>query len=309
MTQPIDNSTVSTHLGRASTYRSTYDSTLLVKELRQNNRTHLGIKNSSEIPFVGYDIWNAYEISCLLSNGTPIVAYAKIVYPCDSEYIVESKSLKLYLNSFNMEKKGSNQISALADMRNTIADDLSNLLGTTVQVQLYDVNSILIQHLSPDLVINGDSKYRTLETMVDTSKLNCNTYTVSPGLLEWSKAFSPCPVVQAYHTSLLKSNCRVTGQPDWGDVYIYCVSDKLIHPASLLQYIISFRNENHFHEEIIETIYVDLNHALNPLQLCVHGLYVRRGGIDINPIRASEQGLIEHAIMNPSLGCIQTLRQ
>jgi 7-cyano-7-deazaguanine reductase len=307
MTQATDNTAVSTHLGHTSTYRSTYDASLLVREPRQNNRTHLDILNSNEIPFVGYDVWNAYEISCLLNNGIPIVAYAKIVYPCDSEYIVESKSLKLYLNSFNMDKRGNTRVCAMVDMRNTITSDLSQLLSTTVQVNLFDASKMDASHSTAELTVNRDNKYRTLEKIVDTSQLNCEVYQSTAGLIKCYN--TDAPTVQAYHSSLLKSNCRVTGQPDWGDIYIYCVSNDIVIPASLLQYIVSFRNENHFHEEIIEKIYVDLNRVLKPTQLYVHGLYVRRGGIDINPIRASEQGLIENVLVNPGTGCLQSARQ
>lgn len=304
MTQP-DNTIVSTHLGQKSTYRSTYDPTLLVREPRQNNRTHLGLKNDN-LPFVGFDVWNAYEISCLLDNGTPIVAYAKIVYPCDSEYIVESKSLKLYLNSFNMNKRGDSVITALKNLTFAISDDLTRLLGITVQVYLYNASDIAL-HLTSSGVFNWDHRYQTLEKIVDVAKLNCNIYKASPNILRSHEVESP--ILQTYHSSLLKSNCRVTGQPDWGDIYIHCISNRLLDPASLLQYIISYRDENHFHEEVIETIYMNLYNLLMPSQLCVQGLYVRRGGIDINPIRASNHNLIENIAVNASSGCIRSPRQ
>ena len=303
----MDNSIVSKHLGQTSQYKSTYDPSLLVKEPRRSNRVHLGLVDDN-LPFVGYDVWNAYEVSCLLKNCVPIAAYAKIVYPCNNLYIVESKSLKLYLNSFNMYPMGDTVAEALVNLEVVISNDLSDLLGVTVHVSLYDASLAMQNRPSTvSLAIEDIHVYKTLETIVDTSALKTNTYTEDRNLLQW--ATSEVQTVQAYHSALLKSNCRVTGQPDWGDVYIKIVSNKIVDPASLLKYIISFRGENHFHEEIIETIYRRLDSAIAPTQLLVQGLYVRRGGIDINPVRASAEGLIFGPFVKSNCGCIQTNRQ
>jgi len=302
----LDNTQVSQHLGKTSSYKATYDKSLLVRELRQNNRDHLGIQ-PGKLPFVGFDVWNAYEVSCLLDSGVPIAAYAKITYPCDNDYIVESKSIKLYLNSFNMEKMGPNFKKAKETLQEVISRDLTDLLGVTVLVGVYSASVKTGQHNTPTSWQLNNSVFPTLEEIVDTSQLTCSTYSETPLLLKSQR--SSASVVQAFHSALLKSNCRVTSQPDWGDVYIYMVGKEVVSPASLLEYIISFRNENHFHEEIIETIYTRLHTLFSPEQLVVYGFYVRRGGIDINPVRASSQDLINSNITSLYSGCIQTCRQ
>lgn len=299
----LDNTQVSQHLGKTSSYKATYDKSLLVRELRQNNRDHLGIDHG-KLPFVGFDVWNAYEVSCLLDNGVPIAAYAKIVYPCDNEYIVESKSIKLYLNSFNMETMGPDFKSAKQGLQETISEDLTELLGVTVLVHVYSASQQQTIHCTPNSSLHN---YQTLEEIVDISKLTCDTYQEQPLLLR--SQTSEAPVVQKFHSALLKSNCRVTSQPDWGDVYIHMVGKEVVSPASLLQYIVSFRGENHFHEEIIETIYVRLQAHFSPDQLAVYGFYVRRGGIDINPVRASSQDLLSSNIVGVYTGCFQSSRQ
>lgn len=303
----IDNSHVSKHLGKTSQYKSTYDPSLLVKEPRQSNRKHLNI-DDDKLPFSGVDIWNAYEISCLLDNGMPIAAFAKICYPCDNKYIVESKSLKLYLNSFNMQPMGGTPTEALTRLTRVIEGDLSALLETQVSVTIkIALPATIMPAGSPNEVLNANQEYKTLEQIVDVSKLACSVYTETPQLLQWHQ--SKTPVVQQFHSALLKSNCRVTSQPDWGDVYIHLVSDKIVDPASLLQYIVSFRDECHFHEEIVETIYKRLHDAFNPVQLVVYGFYVRRGGIDINPIRASNLQLVSTVFSSYGYVGLKTLRQ
>ncbi|NBP00991.1 MAG: NADPH-dependent 7-cyano-7-deazaguanine reductase QueF [Proteobacteria bacterium] len=239
----LDNSNISKHLGKVTGYKSTYDPSLLVREPRINNRKHLGITDE-DVPFGGFDIWNAYEVSCLTNEGMPIAAIAKIVYPCKNKYIVESKSIKLYMNSFNMQKFKGSIVSILTELQDTIARDLSKLLET-----------------------------------------------------------------QRFHSALLKSNCRVTSQPDWGDVYIHYKGKYEINPTSLLQYIVSFRDECHFHEEICETIYMRLLQKFYPEELVVSCLYVRRGGIDINPTRASNYSLLDKALIDETKYFTKTARQ
>jgi len=298
MKTQLDNTQVSKHLGQRSEYKTEYDRRLLVREPRQSNRTHLDISDNNP-PFVGYDVWNAYEVSGLTTKGVPVTGYAKIRYPCTNEYIVESKSLKLYFNSFNMSQLGETADKVRSAIESFASRDLSKLLETNVQVTVFPCStyqSVLeLPRYRGCLDEHYFKKYVTLEDVVDTSEVDCDKYTEDPDLLE-IESVDPGEdgfgTMQLYHSSLLKSNCRVTGQPDWGDVYILMKSHALVDTTSLLKYIVSFRDECHFHEEICETMYKRLSDAFTPTDLCVSCLYVRRGGIDINPVRASRTPLI-----------------
>ena len=294
--QVLDNSNIAVHLGKTSQYKNTYDKTLLVKEPRQNNRTYLGIENDN-LPFVGFDTWNAYECSFLLNNGCPLTGVAKVCYPADSRYIVESKSIKLYFNSFNMEKMGGNIRDAILKFKNTASADLSDLLGTHARV------SFLPGHLVDKTEVSAHDFYdkelfKTVENEIDEEelmKVKFDTYTETPALLQQDMSLNTSEfdyTEQYYHSGLLKSNCRVTSQPDWGDVYIYMKSNSIVDKVSLLKYIVSFRDECHFYEEICECVYKRLHDIFKPTELFVMCLYARRGGIDINPVRASSQELM-----------------
>lgn len=304
MNTALDNSNISVHLGKVTGYKSTYDPTLLVREPRSNNRKHLGISDDS-LPFTGYDIWNAYEVSCLTNDGMPIAAIAKIVYPCSSKYIVESKSIKLYLNSFNMQKIKGNIIAALMELQETIARDLSKLLETEVKVYVRSTKAVADDLYYPPVFSNKD--YPTLENGIDVSMISAQHYSETPELL--SAIESTVSTTQRFHSALLKSNCRVTSQPDWGDVYIHYKGKWAINPTSLLKYIVSFRDECHFHEEICETIYKRLLDKFNPEELVVSCLYVRRGGIDINPTRASQYNLLDRSLIDEYKYFTKTVRQ
>jgi 7-cyano-7-deazaguanine reductase len=287
MKAKLDNSTISTHLGSRSDYKSTYDASLLVREPRQGNRKHLELDDDN-LPFVGYDIWNAYEVSGLTKTGVPVTGFAKVRYPCTNKYIVESKSIKLYFNSFNMTQLGDSPKQVRETIEYMSSRDLSDLLETNVEVTIFDTT---LTHISETIFTN----YITLEDNIDTDSLVCDTYTETPGLLEvidTDPGEEGSGIRQLYHSSLLKSNCRVTSQPDWGDVYISMTSHLLADKESLLKYIVSFRDECHFHEEICETIYKRLSDVYSPSELCVSCLYVRRGGIDINPVRASSSEML-----------------
>lgn len=300
----LDNSNVSVHLGQTSKYKSTYDKTLLVREPRSNNREHLEIKDSN-LPFTGYDIWNAYEVSGLSNKGTPVCGYAKIKYSCSSKYIVESKSIKLYFNSFNMTKLGDLPGDIYSTIENTAVSDLSVLLESPVEVRVFPACES-----QPSWDIFGE--YINLENSINTGNVICDTYTETPDLLKIDET-SPVSIIQKYKSALLKSNCRVTSQPDWGDVFIYMRSHMTVDPESLLRYIVSFRDECHFHEEICETIYKRLLDIFSPSDLCVSCLYVRRGGIDINPVRSSSEALLSlssiSAVLNINNPSVKTSRQ
>lgn len=300
----LDNSNISKHLGKVTGYKSTYDPTLLVREPRINNRKHLGI-NDEDAPFGGFDIWNAYEVSCLTNEGMPIAAIAKIVYPCKNKYIVESKSIKLYMNSFNMQKFKGSLKDIVSELQHTIAKDLSNLLETEVKAYVRLTSDVQDNLFYPPVFCN--SNYPTLEKTIDISTISARQYVETPAIL--SSTESTVSTVQRFHSALLKSNCRVTSQPDWGDAYIHYKGKHAINPTSLLQYIVSFRDECHFHEEICETIYMRLFNLFNPEELVVSCLYVRRGGIDINPTRASRYDLLDAALIDETKYFTKTSRQ
>lgn len=304
MNTTLDNSNISKHLGKITGYKATYDPSLLVREPRQNNRKHLNISDD-KLPFCGYDIWNAYEVSCLTNDGMPVAAIAKIVYPCTSKYIVESKSIKLYMNSFNMEKIKGNLLQVRNQLQSTIAQDLSKLLETDVKVYVRlneDVDDVIFYP-----PVFRRSLYPTLERSIDVTYLEATHYSETPDLLAGIE--TSVATVQRFHSALLKSNCRVTSQPDWGDVYIHYKGKYAINPTSLLKYIVSFRDECHFHEEICETIYKRLQDKFNPEELVVTCLYVRRGGIDINPTRANTGELLDRALIDETKYFTKTARQ
>jgi 7-cyano-7-deazaguanine reductase len=307
----LDNSNISKHLGQSSQYKSIYDPSLLVREPRQSNRTHLDIQDE-DLPFVGNDTWNAYEVSGLTDHGLPVTGIAKIVYPCSSKYIVESKSIKLYFNSFNMTSLGKDA----NEVRNTIAiraaEDLSKLLEADVKVKVFS-NDVILKNVidaytewGHDLVKHKNKAFITLEEEYPVDGVEFSVYSETPELLEVLDS----EVEEVYyHSALLKSNCRVTSQPDWGDVYIYMKGKKTVDPISLLKYIVSFRDECHFHEEICETIYKRLHDLVKPEALGVKCLYARRGGIDINPERVSSVELLHTTLSDHNIPFAKTPKQ
>jgi len=290
----LDNSHITKVLGQVVTYPDQYDPSILVREPRSNNRQHLDISDD-DLPFVGYDTWNAYEVSTLTSKGLPISGCMKIVYPCNSKYIVESKSIKLYLNSYNMYKCGNTRIDAITKMEHQVKRDLDKLLETTCEVCFIEDS----QHQITQPVFDH-SLYESLEYSNNVDDIVFDTYQETPELLQTIPVTrnSTLPEIYYYRSGLLKSNCRVTSQPDWGDIYIKYSGNTQVTSLSLLKYIVSFRDECHFHEEICETVYKRLNDILKPTELCVTCLYARRGGIDINPVRASSPSLISDSLID-----------
>lgn len=311
MKDQLDNSNIAVHLGQTSDYKDQYDPKLLVREPRSNNRQHLDISDD-DLPFVGYDTWNAYEVSGLTDGGLPVAGVAKIVYPCSSKYIVESKSIKLYFNSFNMFKCGASQEDVLEFISLHASDDLSKLLETHVDVCVIPSN--IKASGEPLFARKG---YTTLEEVLDPqllTEMNVETYIETPDLLDLEELPSAGVVSRwsKFHSGLLKSNCRVTSQPDWGDVWIAVKGQTHVTPESLLKYIISFRDECHFHEEICETIYKRLQDVLSPENIVVTCLYARRGGIDINPVRANSESTINWAcqdLVNVKIPHVKTSKQ
>jgi 7-cyano-7-deazaguanine reductase len=277
------------------------DPSLLVGVPRVLNRTAYEI-NEEDLPFDGFDTWNCYEFSTLSNNGFPVSGLLRIVYTSDSPNIVESKSLKLYLNSFNMMKNGDTTDEILINIEQRIYDDLSKCLGTeSVDVCLMFEDGITRKPIEGDFVL--------VEKFVDPTTITFDQFNESPDTLQ---VVDSDGYPKLWRSSVLRSNCRVTNQPDWGDVYIAIKGDKTVTPESLLQYIVSMRKENQFHEEICECIYKRLQDLINPDELFVACLYTRRGGIDINPLRASSYEAIYKygsGLVDPYSINFKTLRQ
>ena len=300
----LDNKNVSKHLGKTSQYKSQYDPKLLVREPRSSNRKHLGIKEKS-LPFIGCDVWNGYEVSALTNNGVPVCGVAKVVYPSDSKYIVESKSMKLYWNTFNMTKMGDTFDKVIKNLEDTASKDLSMYLQTDVRGTVFPTSDTF----SNDNPFT-DKNYKRLENTdeIDAESYYVDVYSETASLLE-TKHLNSTNRPYKVMSSLLKSNCRVTSQSDWGDVFISLDGTKHPSDKELLKYIISFRDECHFHEEICETIFTRLNNTFEPRSLMVACLYVRRGGWDINPIRTTHEYLIAEFFWDHKVPWIKTLRQ
>lgn len=297
----MDNKEISKVLGQRVSAPEKYDKSILVRELRQNNRNHLNI-NETNLPFKGIDLWNNWEISALTNSGLPVTGIAKITYNCNSKYIVESKSAKLYFNSFNMTPMGSSPDEVIDNIEKISKQDLSTFLETEVDVSVRSASTGCVS-LRTDMYHTG---CQNLDRMYPD--INITKYTEAPELLD-ILGTSDVPVPQKFFSTLLRSNCRVTNQPDAGDIYIYINTNYTIDPASILKYIVSFRGENHFHEEICEAIYVRLNDRFKPSELMVSCYYVRRGSLDINPVRVSDTSLIPRDFTTNLLSYIKTPRQ
>ena len=281
------------------------DTSLLVPIPRQLNRDHYGIDIKTKME--GYDTWNAYEVSFLLNNGYPVNVIAKIIYSSESPYIVESKSLKLYLNSFNMEKFGDTLDEAIDAAAAKIHVALSNLLATDVSVDLFTDN--YFDNVTGEPAFRGT--FPSLEWIVDDiEEMEFPFYNENPDILQIDHVSDH--TIFTAKSNALRSNCRVTNQPDWGDVYIAMEGETLPTYESVLQYIVSMRKENHFHEEICECIYKRLLDKFEPEHLMVGCLYTRRGGIDINPVRATSIDVLlrySKALMTPGILVNKTMRQ
>lgn len=260
-------------LGKRTEGSSTYDSSLILPIPRFENRKQYNISNSN-LPFIGWDIWHAYEFSAMSENGIPITRVLKIKYNCNNEFLMESKSLKLYLNSFNMTRFGKTTNECLEICKNIIEKDLSEKLQTEVKVSFID-------NKTPRVEIYN--QFKNIMDFVDENNLKVENFKESPDLLAVKLSTK-----QEYYLTFdsLRSNCRVTHQPDFGDAFIYYKSKKHIKEESLIKYLTSFRSEYHFHEECVEMIFKRLQNLLdNGDELFVSALYTRRGGIDICPSR------------------------
>ena len=251
-------------LGNKTTYISQYQPNLLFPVSRTNKREEIGIHG--KLPFYGCDIWNGYEISWLNAKGKPIVAIAEFIFPCNSANLIESKSFKLYLNSLN-----NTSFDSFAQVTDVLTRDLSAACEAPVIVTLKSLAS------SSEITMQLEGK------LLDELDISCDTYKTKPAFLQTENTI----VTETLHSNLLKSNCLVTGQPDWGSVQITYTGKQICHEG-LLKYIVSYRNHNEFHEQCVERIYMDIMRNCAPQKLFVYARYTRRGGLDINPWRGSK---------------------
>ncbi|GAM55739.1 NADPH dependent preQ0 reductase [Vibrio ishigakensis] len=253
-------------LGQKTEYASQYDPSLLQPVPRSLNRDDLEL--GDELPFVGEDIWTLYELSWLNSNGLPQVAVGTVSIPADSPNLVESKSFKLYLNSYNQTR-----FANWTEVQAQLAKDLSACAGGNVSVEVQKVQEFNQQ---PIVDMQGEC--------IDEQDIVISDYEFKADYLEG--ATSEEEVSETLHSHLLKSNCLITNQPDWGSVEINYTGKKIDREA-LLRYLVSFREHNEFHEQCVERIFTDITRYCKPSSLSVYARYTRRGGLDINPIRSS----------------------
>jgi 7-cyano-7-deazaguanine reductase len=254
-------------LGKQSRYDAVYNPDKLFPIAREQKRIEIGL-DPTQLPFYGFDCWNHYEVSWLDEWGKPVVALAEIIYDCNTPNIVESKSLKLYFNSLNNTPfKDTQAVIAL------VKKDLEPRIGAKVMVNITPLSEI-----SDSKVVRGFAGI-----CIDDLPVPCSVYTVDPSFLFTNGE----EVEEALYSDLLRSNCLITNQPDWGTVQIVYQGKKINHEG-LLKYIVSFRNHNEFHEQCIERMFVDVMRQCKPKELMVYGRYTRRGGLDINPYRSTQ---------------------
>ena len=264
-------------LGKSSAYADQYDASLLFPIPRAGKRAEIGVDAAP--PFFGADLWTAYELSWLNPRGKPQVALAHFTVPCETPNIIESKSFKLYLGSF------SNTVFESADaVRARIRADVSEAAWRGSDTPA----TVGVRLLGPEL-FDREPVHELDGLSLDRLDLDCDRYTPAPELL--TATFGEVPVTEVLTSNLLKSNCLVTGQPDWGAVQI-AYSGPQIDQAGLLRYIVSFRNHNEFHEQCVERIFMDIWRRCRPDKLTVYARYTRRGGLDINPWRTSHPGAV-----------------
>jgi len=259
-------------LGKPTIYADQYDASLLFPIARAPQRAELGL--GASLPFMGADLWTAFELSWLSPRGKPQVALAHITVPCESVNLIESKSFKLYLGSFN-NTRFADAAEVLARLRADLTE--AAWRGAVVQSSV-GVKLVAAEWFDREPIEELDG------LSLDRLDLDCDRYSPAPELL--SAATDEAPVSEVLTSNLLRSNCPVTGQPDWGSVQISYFGPQ-IDQAGLLRYLISFRKHNGFHEDCVERMFMDLQARCQPHKLSVYARYTRRGGLDINPFRTS----------------------
>ncbi len=253
-------------LGQSSAYPDQYDPAQLHAIPRKLGRLEIGVDENS-LPFHGEDVWNAYELSWLNPKGKPVVALMFMVVPANSPNIVESKSLKLYLGSYNQTVMAS-----VRQVTDKIAEDIGKVVGAKIRIEL------------TELAWQGRFEVVSLPgRCIDDLDVDVSAYEVDSSLLTTEDHF----VHVQLHSHLLRSCCPVTGQPDWASVLIEYSGNRICEEG-LLKYLISFRSNQEFHEQCVERIFMDISRQCKPEKLSVYARYTRRGGIDINPFRSSD---------------------
>lgn len=274
-------------LGKATAYPDQYAPQTLFPIARQPQRSELGMTAGAALPFTGADLWTGYELSWLNPRGKPQVALVQVTVPCETPCIVESKSFKLYLNSFS----NSRFVSADA-VRQRISEDV----GVSVWQPVASVSQQAPGGAPPPtvgvrLVLPEQFAAQTVQELeglsLDRLDVECSDYQPAP---HWLRAdTAEAAVTETLTSHLLRSNCPVTQQPDWGDIQI-SYSGAPIDQEGLLRYIVSLRNHNGFHEHCVERIFMDILRHCRPSRLTVYARYTRRGGLDINPLRTNHPG-------------------
>lgn len=256
---------VESELGKKSAYQTHYNPSLLFPIPRLAKRAEIGIDDKNP-GFIGEDLWTHYEVSWLNAKGKPCVAIGEISYAASSKNIIESKSMKLYFNSFN-----GTRFNSADEVISTVIKDLSNAVESVVKFKLIEVNT----HLNE---LDCSNKI-----CLDNLDIECDTYQPKPAYL----TVDGSRVTETIYTNLLKSNCLVTNQPDWGTVFVEYEGNKIDHQG-FLKYIVSLRDHNEFHEQCVERIFNDILKMCKPEVLTVYARYTRRGGLDINPFRTTK---------------------
>ena len=275
-------------LGKKTDYKFAYDKTLLQPIPRSIERKKIGVdKESIVLPFCGKDVWNCYEFSTLTNNGIPVVGIAKIIYDCSSPNLIESKSLKLYLNGFSMTNTGRTERECLQNCEHYIQRDLSDSISQYVAVTIFPQSTWEMHHYTGISFVDLDDLVKQDSTLV------CKTYKEDPTILKLNLTNLSTPIEELYRSSAVRSCCKITHQPDFGTYFIRYRGKNTIQPSSLFQYLVSFRDEWHFHEECAELTFKRLFDILQPIQLCVACFYTRRGGIDINVFRSTDNDYLD----------------
>ena len=280
------NSPDQSGLGKPTAYVDQYDAALLFPIARAPKRAEIGITGAA--PFFGADMWTAFELSWLNLRGKPQIALAHFTVPCETRNIIESKSFKLYLNSFNNTKfADADEVKAhlRADVSEAVWREagLSTATSSPAVAGQAPSASIGVTLVAADR-FDREPVHELDGLSLDRLDIDCTRYTPAPDLLTATP--NEAPVSEVFTSNLLKSNCLVTGQPDWGSIQISYTGDQ-IEQGGLLQYLVSFRNHNEFHEPCVERIFMDLWTRCKPMKLAVYARYTRRGGLDINPYRTS----------------------
>lgn len=280
MNQNIVNEKASKFLGKQlNDYKTSYNPELLVPIERDLNRKDYKITNND---FVGFDIWHNYECSFMTKKGYPVSLVGKIKIPSNSKYFIESKSMKLYFFSFHMEKLGETVDESIKIFKERVRKDLSYFTNSDVKFEVFNKKHN----------INTFENFKNIDELIDIEKIEFKEFKESPDLMVKGDLDEYKVIIKN-----VRSNCRVTHQPDFANLYIH-IKGETPTLESLLKYIVSFRNEYHFHEEVTEQIFKNIKEKFKVKDLMVANLFTRRGGIDICPVRTTNLDLVDENFIN-----------